>query len=143
VTADGPQMLVTEFEELARHADRSTEGARLEFINGHLGRKAVPDGDHGSIIEWLTRICTQQRPDRWLDSHQGLVVETYREGRARPGGSLVPSHAFAGVGRSVSDARSRCTAVRTRDGTRPCRRCPSARRSCCPSRSGSAGTPSR
>jgi hypothetical protein len=35
VTADRPQMLVTEFEELARHAARTIEGARLEFINGH------------------------------------------------------------------------------------------------------------
>lgn len=42
MTADRPQMLVTEFEELARHADRSIEGARLEFINGHLGGGPCP-----------------------------------------------------------------------------------------------------
>ncbi|NGO13322.1 Uma2 family endonuclease [Streptomyces sp. HC44] len=96
--ADRPQMQAIEFEEIARHAARTAEGARLEFINGHIGGKAVPDGDHGSIIEWLTRVCMQHRPDLWLDSHQGLVVETYREGRARPDGSLVPSHVFAGAG---------------------------------------------
>ncbi|AIV36454.1 hypothetical protein NI25_25740 [Streptomyces sp. CCM_MD2014] len=28
----------------------------------------------------------------------GLTVESYREGRARPDGSPVPSHAFAGAG---------------------------------------------
>ncbi|MEU4656736.1 Uma2 family endonuclease [Streptomyces sp. NPDC023723] len=98
VTADRPQMLVTEFEELARHAARSIEGARLEFINGHLGGKAVPDGDHGRIIQWLTRICMQHRPDLWLDPSQGLAVEAYREGRARPDGSLAPADAFVGQG---------------------------------------------
>ncbi|MGC9376355.1 Uma2 family endonuclease [Streptomyces sp. MH13] len=98
VTADRPQMLVTEFEELARHADRSMEGARLEFINGHLGGKAVPDGDHGRVVQWLTRICMQHRPDLWLDPTQGLVIEEYREGRARPDGSLAPAEAFVGQG---------------------------------------------
>lgn len=98
MTSDGPQMLVTEFEERARHADRSTEGARLEFINGHLGGKAVPDGDHGRVIQWLTRICMQHRPDLWLDPTQGLVVEACRGGRARPDGSLAPSEAFVGQG---------------------------------------------
>ncbi|MBZ6134094.1 Uma2 family endonuclease [Streptomyces olivaceus] len=98
VTADRPQMLVTEFEELARHAERSIEGARLEFISGHLGGKAVPDGDHGRVIQWLTRICMQHRPDLWLDPTQGLVVEAYRGGRARPDGSLAPAEAFVGQG---------------------------------------------
>ncbi|MEU0743822.1 Uma2 family endonuclease [Streptomyces sp. NPDC006134] len=98
VTADRPQMLVTEFEELARHAARTIEGARLEFINGHLGGKAVPDGDHGRVIQWLTRICMQHRPDLWLDPTQGLRIETYREGRARPDGSLAPADAFVAQG---------------------------------------------
>ncbi|GHA45508.1 hypothetical protein GCM10010391_32400 [Streptomyces anthocyanicus] len=98
VTSDRPQMLVTEFEERARHADRSTEGARLEFINGHLGGKAVPDGDHGRVIQWLTRICMQHRPDLWLDPTQGLVVEAYRGGRARPDGSLAVG-SLRGAGR--------------------------------------------
>jgi hypothetical protein len=44
-------MLVSEFEELARHAARSMEGARLEFINGHLGgrpcRTAIADASSG------------------------------------------------------------------------------------------------
>ncbi|MFJ8540563.1 Uma2 family endonuclease [Streptomyces sp. NPDC093586] len=91
-------MLVTEFEELARHAARSIEGARLEFINGHLGGKAVPDGGHGRVIQWLTRICLQHRPDLWLDPTQGLVIEAYREGRARPDCSLAPAEAFVGQG---------------------------------------------
>ncbi|MFG2496910.1 Uma2 family endonuclease [Streptomyces sp. NPDC048441] len=96
--ADRPQMQAIEFEEIARHAARTTEGARLEFINGHIGGKAVPDGDHGRIIQWLTRICMQHRPEWWLDPAQGLVIETYREGRARPDGSLAPADAFVGEG---------------------------------------------
>lgn len=98
MTADRPQMTVQEFEELAVHAARSIEGARLEFINGHLGGKAVPDGDHGRIIQWLTRICMQHRPDLWLDPAQGLAVETYHQGRARPDGCLIPADAFVGQG---------------------------------------------
>jgi Uma2 family endonuclease len=96
--ADRPQMQAIEFEEIARHAARTAEGARLEFIHGHIGGKAVPDGDHGAIVTWLTRICMQHRPDLWLDPTQGLVIETYREGRARPDGSLTPLYAFAGAG---------------------------------------------
>ncbi|MFE5220864.1 Uma2 family endonuclease [Streptomyces sp. NPDC056568] len=98
VTADRPQMTTHEFEELAVHAARSIEGARLEFINGHLGGKAVPDGDHGRIIQWLTRICMQHRPDLWLDAAQGLAVQTYQQGRARPDGCLIPADAFVGQG---------------------------------------------
>ncbi|CAM5234058.1 Uma2 family endonuclease OS=Streptomyces alboniger OX=132473 GN=CP975_21930 PE=4 SV=1 [Streptomyces alboniger] len=98
MATDRPQMLVTEFEEIARSAARIAEGARLEFIQGHIRGKAVPDGDHGRVIQWLTRICMQHRPDLWLDPGQGLVVETYREGRARPDGSLAPGDAFVGQG---------------------------------------------
>ncbi|MEU7582226.1 Uma2 family endonuclease [Streptomyces sp. NPDC041068] len=98
VTSDRPQMLVTEFEEIARSAARAAEGARLEFIHGHIRGKAVPDGDHGRIIQWLIRICMQHNPDLWLDPSQGLVIETYRGGRARPDGSLAPADAFVGQG---------------------------------------------
>nr|WP_224290800.1 Uma2 family endonuclease [Streptomyces olivaceus] len=73
------------------------EDARLEFLGGRLGRKAWPDGTRGRVLQWLTRACVSQRPELWLDSQQGLVVERHREGRARPDGSLVASHAFAGA----------------------------------------------
>ncbi|MEZ0094789.1 Uma2 family endonuclease [Streptacidiphilus sp. EB129] len=95
--SDRPQMLPQEFEEFARLAARSAEGVRLEFINGKLGVKSVPDGDHGRIIQWLTRICIQTRPDLWLHD-QGLLVQTYRSGHARPDGVLAPSEAFVGQG---------------------------------------------
>ncbi|WP_103532174.1 Uma2 family endonuclease [Streptomyces sp. SM11] len=86
------------FEELARSAIRAGEALRLEFVNGKLGVKAVPDGDHGRIIEWLTRLCMQADPNRWLYPEQGLRVETYRKGNARPDGTLARSGAFVGQG---------------------------------------------
>ncbi|MFE3375490.1 Uma2 family endonuclease [Streptomyces anulatus] len=86
------------FEELARSAIRAEEALRLEFVNGKLGVKAVPDGDHGRIIEWLTRLCMQADPNRWLYPEQGLRVETYRKGNARPDGAFARSGAFVGQG---------------------------------------------
>lgn len=50
--SDRPQMLVEEFEELARHAP---ESARLEFLNGKIGVKPMPDGNHGEIVAWLLK----------------------------------------------------------------------------------------
>jgi Uma2 family endonuclease len=94
---DRPQMLPEGFEELARFAAHTQEGLRLEFINGKLGVKAVPDGDHGRIIQWLMRICIQTHPELYLHD-QGLKIQTYRDGRARPDGVLAPSDVFVGVG---------------------------------------------
>ncbi|WP_411120482.1 Uma2 family endonuclease [Streptomyces sp. x-19] len=96
---DRPHRTLTDyFEEAARIIDRSEEGARLEIIDGKIWSKAVPDGDRGRIIQWLTRICMQYRPELWLYPNQGLKVQPYRGGRARPDGSLVPSDAFVGQG---------------------------------------------
>ncbi|WP_458085373.1 Uma2 family endonuclease [Streptomyces malaysiensis] len=96
-THDRPQMLPEEFEEYARLAGRVAEGVRWEFINGKIGVTPVPDGDHGRIIQWLARICIQAHPDLWLHD-QGLKVETYRNGHARPDGTLAHSDAFVGQG---------------------------------------------
>lgn len=90
------------FEDLARHAMRAEEALRLEFVNGKLGVKAAPDGDHGRIIEWLTRLCMQADPNRWLYPDQGLRIEAYRKGNARPDGSFAPSGTFAGQGEWAS-----------------------------------------
>ncbi|MFD7453967.1 Uma2 family endonuclease [Kitasatospora sp. NPDC059827] len=95
--SDRPQMLPEQFEEFARHLADTVEGVRPEFINGKLGVKPVPDGDHGLIIEWLMRICIQSRPELWLYD-QGLNVETYRGGHARPDGTLAPSGTFGSQG---------------------------------------------
>jgi Uma2 family endonuclease len=50
-----------EFEELARMADRVNEAVRLEFLEGRVVEKPMPDGDHSTIIEWLSRLCMQAR----------------------------------------------------------------------------------
>jgi Uma2 family endonuclease len=98
VTADRPQMLPEEFEAAARALTREVEGLRAEFIHGKMGVKPVPDGDHERIIQWLTRICMQHRPELWLSTGQGLRIETYRKGHARPDGTLAGSEAFVGAG---------------------------------------------
>ncbi|MFI7003813.1 hypothetical protein [Nocardia sp. NPDC050175] len=43
-------MTAEEFEELARAADHIAEGVRLEFIDGQLGAKAMPDGSDRLIV---------------------------------------------------------------------------------------------
>ncbi|MGW2020701.1 Uma2 family endonuclease [Streptomyces decoyicus] len=97
--ADRPHIMETEhFEEAARILARLEEGARLELIDGKVRSKAMPDGDRGRIIEWLTRLCIQSRPELWLYPDQGLKVQEYRSGRARPDGGLAPSGAFVGQG---------------------------------------------
>jgi Uma2 family endonuclease len=88
-------MSIDEFEELAR---RAPENVRLEFINGKVQVKPVPDGTHGTIVMWLLKRCMQQRPDLELYMEQGLKVEAYRNGRARPDGALVPEEHFLGQG---------------------------------------------
>ncbi|MES4905994.1 MULTISPECIES: Uma2 family endonuclease [unclassified Streptomyces] len=89
-------MLVEEFEEIASAAP---ETVTLEFINGRIEEKCVPDGDHDEIVKWLQKRCMQHRPDLWLYAgERGLKVETYRKGRARPDGVLAPDGRFAGDG---------------------------------------------
>lgn len=89
-------MAVEDFEQIA---SASPETVTLEFINGRIGDKAVPDGDHGRIIQWLARICMQHRPELWLDpTQQGVKVESYRGGRARPDACLIPADGFVGHG---------------------------------------------
>jgi Uma2 family endonuclease len=91
-TEHRPQMDVEEFELLAIAAARND--ITLEFIHGKLGVKAVPDGIHDEITMWLLRQCIQQRPELNLYTERGLVVETYRNGRAKPDGTLAPVDAF-------------------------------------------------
>ncbi|MEU7316755.1 Uma2 family endonuclease [Streptomyces sp. NPDC007083] len=85
-------------EEFERLASTAPETVTLEFIDGRIGEKAVPDGAHAALIMWLLRQCMQSRPDLDLDPTQGLKVGTYRKGRARPDGSLVPIDYFADQG---------------------------------------------
>ncbi|MFE0193648.1 Uma2 family endonuclease [Streptomyces sp. NPDC058989] len=90
------QMAVEDFEVIASAAP---ETVTLEFIDGRIEVKHVPDGDHGEIIRWLQKRCMQHRPDLWLYADErGLKVEAYRKGRARPDGVLAPDGHFAGHG---------------------------------------------
>ncbi|MGC9543254.1 Uma2 family endonuclease [Streptomyces sp. UG1] len=86
---------VDEFEELAAAAP---ETVRLEFINGKVVVKAMPDGNHRSIFMWLLRQCMQHRPDLDLVPESGVKAEAYRKGRARTDGTLVPVDHFRGDG---------------------------------------------
>ncbi|WP_310712739.1 Uma2 family endonuclease [Streptomyces lydicus] len=88
-------MLVEDFEQIASAAP---ETVTLEFIDGRIEEKRVPDGDHGTIVMWLIRQCMQGRPELDLHPTQGLKVGQYRKGRARPDGSLAPVAHFAGQG---------------------------------------------
>nr|WP_107409401.1 Uma2 family endonuclease [Mangrovactinospora gilvigrisea] len=89
-------MAAEEFERIAAAAER--EGVRLEFIHGRLGVKAVPDGDHDEIVRWLMERCMQSRPELWLYPERGLKVQAYRNGNAKPDGTLAPKGVFAGQG---------------------------------------------
>ncbi|WP_406257917.1 Uma2 family endonuclease [Streptomyces nigra] len=89
------QMSVEEFETIAAAAP---ETVTLEFIDGRIRVKAVTDGDHSTIVSWLARRCMQTRPDLDLYQGQGLRVEAYREGRAKPDAVLAPEAHFAGHG---------------------------------------------
>ncbi|MFC4466221.1 Uma2 family endonuclease [Streptomyces xiangluensis] len=92
---DRPQMSVEEFEQLERHAP---ETVRLEFINGKVQVKPVPDGNHSEIYMWLLERCMQLRPDLRLYPERGLKTEAYRKGRARADGILVPKGSLKGHG---------------------------------------------
>ncbi|GGW96183.1 Uma2 family endonuclease [Streptomyces chryseus] len=92
------QMPVEEFERIAALIERETESVRFEFIDGRIGVKGMTDGAHGAITMWLVRQCMQARPDLDLNPTQGLKVEEYREGRARPDGVLAPVDHFDGQG---------------------------------------------
>ncbi|WP_282202868.1 Uma2 family endonuclease [Kitasatospora fiedleri] len=96
MTTERPQMELEQFREIAIAAER--EDVVLEFVNGRIGVKPVPDGDHGEIVMWLLERCLAQRPDLRLYPEQGLQVANYRNGLAKPDGSLAPRRSFAGQG---------------------------------------------
>ncbi|WP_369199594.1 Uma2 family endonuclease [Streptomyces sp. PU-14G] len=89
------QMQVEEFEAIA---SSSPETVTLEFLDGRIGVKKVPDGNHDEIVRWLLTRCMQHRPELFLYPERGLVVEAYRRGRVRPDGVLAPADHFLGQG---------------------------------------------
>ncbi|MEV1080491.1 Uma2 family endonuclease [Streptomyces sp. NPDC050211] len=94
-----PQMSVEDFERIAAFAAKETDDTvRLEFINGRIGVKMSGDGDHNSVVAWLSKRCMRARPDLDVYQGQGLIVEKYREGRAIPDAVIAPEGHFAGHG---------------------------------------------
>jgi Uma2 family endonuclease len=89
----GSRITVEEFEELASGAP---EDVSLEFLFGKVGEKAVPDGDHGTIIVWFVRQFVLNKPELDVYTEQGMQVEAYRKGRARPDAVVVPRWHLAG-----------------------------------------------
>ncbi|MFC8239929.1 Uma2 family endonuclease [Streptomyces chartreusis] len=92
------QLSVDMFERITEFAEREDETVRFEFIDGRIGLKKVTNGNHGAITMWLIRQCMRARPDLDLNPLQGLKVEAYRQGRARPDGVLAPVDHFVGQG---------------------------------------------
>ncbi|GAA3084997.1 hypothetical protein GCM10020254_31730 [Streptomyces goshikiensis] len=78
-------MRTEDFEAVARIAAGEREGTRLEFIDGVIRSKAMPDGDHQMIIQWLTRICMQHRPELWLHGGPGGSRLRSTGGTGHPG----------------------------------------------------------
>ncbi|MGW0879794.1 Uma2 family endonuclease [Streptomyces sp. NPDC002671] len=104
---------VEEFEELEAAAP---ETVRLEYINGKVEVKAVPDGKHTSIFMWLLRQCMQQRPDLDLAPERGVKAEAYRKGRARTDGFLAPVDHFVRDGEwSVPDGALMAVEITSHD----------------------------
>ncbi|MFE5816284.1 Uma2 family endonuclease [Streptomyces sp. NPDC056479] len=92
------QLSVDMFERITEFAEREDETVRFEFIDGRIGLKKVTNGNHGAITMWLIRQCMRARPELDLNPLQGLKVEAYRQGRARPDGVLAPVDHFVGQG---------------------------------------------
>ncbi|WBB58426.1 Uma2 family endonuclease [Streptomyces sp. WMMC500] len=98
-TAHTPQMTVEEFEEIAKAAEKLNDAVRFEFIDGRIGVKGVPDGDHNEIVGWLLEECVQSGNGlRPYTSDLGLEVEKYRTGRAKPDLAFAPKRSFTGQG---------------------------------------------
>ncbi|WP_367321750.1 Uma2 family endonuclease [Streptomyces sp. HUAS ZL42] len=88
---ESSQLSVDVFERIAEFAAREDETVSFEFIGGRIGVKKVTNGSHGEIAMWLVFQCKQARPELTLyTANQGLEVEAYRKGRARPDAVLAP-----------------------------------------------------
>ncbi|GAA1091752.1 Uma2 family endonuclease [Nocardiopsis metallicus] len=87
---------VQQFEPIALVAEH--EDVKLEFVNGRIWAEGGTDGGHNSILTWLFRQFMAHRTDLDLIQGQGLKIDTYRNGRARPDGVLAPVGHFDGKG---------------------------------------------
>jgi Uma2 family endonuclease len=93
-----PQMLVDEFEQIARFAEREIESVRFEFLGGRIRARKGSDGAHGTVVMWLVRQWLAAPPGLRLYPCRGLKVEAERRGRVLPDGVLAPAGHFTGHG---------------------------------------------
>jgi hypothetical protein len=93
-----PPMDTDLFERLAVQAFEA-DRVRMEMFNGKVWVHTVTDGAQAGILTWLMREFMAHRPDLDLiTSGLGLRIDTYRNGRARPDGILVPVGHFDQAG---------------------------------------------
>lgn len=93
------QLSVDMFERIAAFAERECETVRFEFIGGRIGLRKLTNGSHGEVAMWLAFHCKRARPELTLNvTGQGLKVEAYRGGRARPDTVLAPTGYFTAQG---------------------------------------------
>lgn len=93
--AEPPQMPVEDFEELARSAP---ETVSLEFVNGRLEVKPMPDQLHGAMVMWLLTACMKQRP--------GLALYPGRASRSGRTAKAVPARTEPSRHSTISSART-------------------------------------
>ncbi|WP_216902747.1 Uma2 family endonuclease [Nocardia alni] len=98
IMVDQQQLNVEEFEKLAMSLERDEMGVRLEYIDGRVGVKPMPDGDHDEIVQWLLKRVLTYRRDLSVYPELGLKIGAYRKGRARPDAVVAPDRSFAGHG---------------------------------------------
>ncbi|MFF0728947.1 Uma2 family endonuclease [Streptomyces sp. NPDC004134] len=98
-TARTSQMTVEDFEEIAKAAEKLNDAVRFEFIDGRIGVKGVPDGDHSEIMRWLVEQSIRSGSHLGVyPGDLGLKIGEYRNGRAKPDVVLAPKGTFAGQG---------------------------------------------
>ncbi|MFE9093000.1 Uma2 family endonuclease [Streptomyces sp. NPDC007264] len=91
-------MPVELFERIAVYSTREDETVRLEFVDGQIELRKATNGNHSEITMWLVFQCKQARPELTFNATQGLKVEAYRKGRARPDAVLAPVGYFKDQG---------------------------------------------
>jgi len=95
---DQPHLSVEDFEKLAMYTERDEMGVWLEYVDGKVGVKPVPDGDHDEIFQWLLEHVITYRRDLSIYPELGLKVGAYRNGRARADAVVAPKRSFVGQG---------------------------------------------
>lgn len=76
--------------------DALPEEFTAELINGRIIVAPVPNGDHHEDVMSVADQVRSALPDLRLYAESGLAIEPYREGRARPDGTVATRGYFRG-----------------------------------------------